>query len=62
MTLVGRQFRGHPDELAQVNEIDHRVLNRLLDLPSDEQWSYFEYVPDLVIVHASRAPRLEEPV
>ena len=62
MTLVGRQFQGHSDELTQVNEINHRVLNRLLDLPADEQWPYFEYVPDLVMVHVSRAPRLEGPV
>ena len=62
VTCVGRQFRENPDELAQLNEINHRVLNRLLDLSTEEQWSYFEYVPDLVMAHVSRAPRLERPI
>jgi hypothetical protein len=62
MTLVGRRFPREGDELTQVNAINHRVLNRILDLGSERQWSYFEYVPDMVMVDAARAPRLEKPV
>ena len=62
MTIVGRLFWGHPDELKQVNEIDHRVLNRIRDLADEDQWSSSDYVPNHLVRHVSLAPKLEESV
>ena len=62
MTIVGRMFWGHADHLKQVNEINHRVLNRIRDLRSSKQWSTADYAIDSIENHVSQAPELEESV
>jgi hypothetical protein len=62
MTIVGRMFWGHADHLKQVNEISHRVLNRIRDLRSTKQWSTSNYAIDSIENHLSQAPELEDSV
>ena len=62
MTIVGRMFWGHADHLKQVNEINHRVLNRIRDLRSAKQWSTSNYAIDSIENHVSHAPELEDSV
>lgn len=62
MTIVGRMFWGHAEHLKQVNEINHRVLNRIHDLRSTKQWSTADYAIDSIENHVSQAPELEDSV
>lgn len=59
MTIVGRLSWGNADSLKQVNEINHRVLNRIRDLRSEKQWSTSEYAVNSIENHVSQAPELE---
>lgn len=45
-------------EVAMINEIHHRLLNRVRDLRNGEKWSSADYVPDMVIHHVKQAPMI----
>ena len=57
LTIAYRALRGgSPNELRQINEINHRVLNRLRDLESGEKWSTRKDTLDVIYTHLKNAP------
>ncbi len=47
------------DTVIQINEINHRVLNRIRDLKSFNAWSEMDYLLEMVPHHIAMAPDIE---
>ena len=68
LTIFGREIHmdlvGEKQSSAtkQLNEINHRVLNRLRDISSESSWSDRSYVIDTVSTHISNAPFIKSRV
>ena len=68
LTIFGREIHmdleGDRQSLAtkQLNEINHRVLNRLRDISSENSWSDRSYVVDTISNHVSNAPFIKSRV
>ena len=68
LTILGREAHSalSGDELRnatiQLNEINHRVLNRIKDLKSFSPWSDKQYLLDMVASHVEQAPILDQGV
>jgi len=59
LTIAYRSLRGSaPDELWQINEINHRLLNRVRDLENGEKWSSKEDTLDMIYIHLRNAPAI----
>lgn len=52
---LGRRARM---SVSMLNEIHHRILNRIRDLRNGENWSSPNYVPEMVVYHVRQAPNL----
>jgi len=53
---VLNEEKGSIRNLSQINEINHRILNRLRDLKSGENWSSKNYLVDNINRHVKSAP------
>ena len=59
LTISYRSLRGSSlDDLRQINEINHRVLNRIIDLDCGETWSTKEDTLDMIYTHLKNAPAI----
>lgn len=58
LTIGGRSFTNQSPELEQINEINHRVLNRIRDLRDGEKWSSVEDTFEMIGRHVSSAPTI----
>lgn len=68
LTIINRQFHcelaGDQLQLAtkQLNEINHRVLNRVRDIGKSEPWCEKEYLLEMVPHHIGLTPIIEKGV
>lgn len=44
--------------LVQINEINHRILNRIRDLDQGEKWTTRKATGDRILKHLENAPKL----
>jgi hypothetical protein len=64
LTIIGRQVHhelsGESLELAakQLNEINHRILNRVRDIGNEESWCKKEYLLKMIPHHIKLAPQI----
>ncbi|MEM7165874.1 MAG: hypothetical protein AAF581_10440 [Planctomycetota bacterium] len=58
----GRCYSSDAPTMAQINEINHRVLNRVLDIQNAEKWTSTEGTFDMIRHHVGLAPALESAV
>lgn len=58
LTIAGRSFANDARELGQINEVNHRILNRIRDLRDGEKWSTAEYTIGMIEEHVSTAPAI----
>lgn len=65
LTIYGREVHSYASSekqfvaLSQLNEINHRVLNRVRDLGSAEPWSDREYLVHMVPHHVKLGKGIE---
>lgn len=68
LTIYGREIHRHDSSekqfvaLSQLNEINHRVLNRVIDLGSMKPWSDREYLVRMVPHHVQLGKGIESGV
>ena len=47
------------EALKQINEINHRVLNRIRDIEAGEKWTSRESTGQRILSHLDKAPNLK---
>ena len=68
LTILGRlvhidlEDESKLQALKQINELNHRILNRVRDLGNEESWCKKEYLIRMVSHHISLAPKIESGV